>query len=173
MQLQNIIREIASIDPEMSDRISTRRAAMRGFAGMGARISLAALPLFLGSVFKKAYGQSNTGPVLEILNYALTLEYLESEFYAMGIAKGTALVPAGPATNAIQTIGNHEAAHVAFLKMAITATGGTPVDKPNFDFTAKGTFPDVFTSYATFLRARPASRQDVARWRLCRRNDDL
>lgn len=151
MQLQNIIREIASIDPEMSDRISTRRAAMRGFAGMGARISLAALPLFLGSVFKKAYGQSNTGPVLEILNYALTLEYLESEFYASGIAKGTALVPAGPATNAIQTIGNHEAAHVAFLKMAITATGGTPVDKPNFDFTAKGTFPDVFTSYATFL----------------------
>ncbi|ULQ52848.1 ferritin-like domain-containing protein [Flavihumibacter fluvii] len=151
MQFNNIIKEIAATDPEFPGRVHSRRSAMREFAGLGARISLAAMPLFIGSVFKKAYAQPSMGPVLEILNYALTLEYLESEFYATAITKGTALIPAGPATNAIQTISNHEAAHVSFLKMAITASGGVPVSKPNFDFTAKGTFGDVFTNYATFL----------------------
>ena len=38
-----------------------------------------------------------------------------------------------------------------FLKTAITASGGTPVSSPSFDFTAGGTFGDVFTNYNTFL----------------------
>ena len=73
---------------------------------------------------------------MEILNYALTLEYLEAGFYEAAIAKGTALVPAGAPAMAIKTIGDHETAHVAFLRTAIMGSGGTPVNKPNFDFTA-------------------------------------
>lgn len=151
MQFNNIINEIAAADPEMTERLSTRRTAMKEFAGMGMKVSLAALPLFLGSMFKKAYGQSSSGPVLEILNYALTLEYLEAAFYAAANAKGTDLIPAGAPAAAIQTIGSHEAAHVNFLKSAIMSLGGTPVSSPSFDFTAGGMFPDVFTNYATFL----------------------
>lgn len=153
MEFQHIINEIKKVDPEMPERLSDRRAAMKSFAGIGAKIGLAALPFFIGSIFKKAYAQSGPSQniVLDVLNYALTLEYLEAEFYAMGIAKGTALVPAGAPAAAIKTIGDHEAAHVEFLKTAITASGGTPVSKPTFDFTAGGTFANVFSDYATFL----------------------
>jgi hypothetical protein len=153
MQFQHIFNEIKKVDPELPERLSDRRSAMKSFAGIGAKIGLAAMPFLIGSLFKKAYAQSgpSQGVVLDVLNYALTLEYLEAEFYAMGIAKGTALVPAGAPANAIKTIGDHETAHVNFLKTAITAAGATPVAKPTFDFTAGGTFADVFTNYATFL----------------------
>ncbi len=153
MQFNNIIRGIQQVDPEMTERVSTRRKVMKEFAGIGAKLSLAAMPIFLGSLLKKAYGQSGPaqGAVMEILNYALTLEYLEAGFYEAAIAKGTALVPAGAPAMAIKTIGDHETAHVAFLRTAIMGSGGTPVNKPNFDFTAGGTFPDVFTNYGTFL----------------------
>lgn len=151
MEFKHILAEIERQDPEMGERLSSRRDTMKSFAGMGARIGLTALPFFMGSIFKKAYGQSNNTVVLEVLNYALALEYLEAAFYAAGIAKGTDLVPAGAPAGAIKTIGDHETAHVAFLKTAITQAGGTPVDSPEFDFTANGTFNDVFTSYGTFL----------------------
>lgn len=153
MQFQHIFNEIKKVDPELPERLSDRRSAMKSFAGIGAKIGLAAMPFLIGSIFKKAYAQSgpSQGVVLDVLNYALTLEYLEAEFYAMGIAKGTALVPAGAPANAIKTIGDHETAHVNFLKTAITAAGATPVAKPTFDFTAGGAFADVFTNYATFL----------------------
>ncbi|MGZ5247616.1 MAG: ferritin-like domain-containing protein, partial [Flavitalea sp.] len=117
-----------------------------------------AIPLALGSLFKKAYAGTNgtKDTIVEILNYALTLEYLEAEFYAMAVAKGTALVPAGPATGAIKTIADHETAHVNFLKAAITGVGGTPVAKPTFDFSGgkgsgNGPFKDAFTNYELFL----------------------
>ncbi len=152
MNFNHILTAIQETDPEFQERVSTRRTIMKSLAGMGAKLSLAALPVFVGSVFKKAYAQSpNSQVVLEILNYALTLEYLEAAFYREAMERGAALIPPGAPTAAIATIGNHETAHVSFLKTAIMSSGGAPVDEPDFDFTAGNTFPDVFTSYATFL----------------------
>ena len=153
MNLQHIFAQIEKEDPEVYARMDTRRGAMQRFAGIGRKLSLAALPLALGSMFQKAYaGTRNvTDTAIDILNYALTLEYLEAEFYKNGIAAGTVLVPAGAPANAIATIGAHETAHVNFLTSAVKAAGGTPATKPTFDFTAKGTFPTVFTVYETFL----------------------
>src|SRR5690606_26031876 len=54
----------------------------------------------------------------------------------------------GPPTGAITTIRDHEIAHVAFLKQVL---GSDAVSKPGFDFTAGGTFNNVFTDYDTFL----------------------
>jgi hypothetical protein len=153
MNLQNILTEIEKTDPEVYDRLDTRRNAMKSFAKTSGKIALAALPFALGSMFQKAYG-SPTAPtdvILDTLNFALTLEYLEANFYIKAVASG--IIPSGDALNSLTVIRDHENEHVTFLKTAITAAGGTPVSftASNFDFTAKGTFPNVFADYGTLL----------------------
>jgi hypothetical protein len=74
-----------------------------------------------------------------ILNYALTLEYLETEFYAKVIA---AKLFNGSVGSLIETFGAQEAQHVAALKAAVTSLGGTPVAK------VEGKFP-ITTAAAT------------------------
>jgi hypothetical protein len=151
MNLYHIIQEIEKSDPEVYDRLGSRRAAMKNFAGFGKKLAVAAIPIAFGSMLNKAYGQGTATSILDVLNYALTLEYLESGFYAMGNAAATTLIPTTEEKAVIKVIGDHESEHVTFLKSAITAAGGTPVNKPVFDYTAKGTFADVFTNYQTFL----------------------
>lgn len=152
MNVSNIINEIEKVDADVYEKLDTRRSAMKSFASIGGKIALAAVPLALGSMFQKAYAGTTgtTDTVVDILNYALTLEYLEAEFYRQGVA-ASGLIPAGDTLAGIQLIAKHEAAHVAFLRTAITAAGGKYVDGLKFDFTAKGTFPNVFTSFETFL----------------------
>jgi rubrerythrin len=150
MNLHHIITEIEKTDPEIYDRLNNRRETIKNFSGFAGKVALAAVPIALGGLFKKAYGQTSTS-IIDVLNYALTLEYLEAEFYQKGNQAGAALIPTMAAQQAISTIGAHETAHVNFLKTAITASGGTPVSKPTFDFSAKGTFNDVFSNYQTFL----------------------
>ncbi len=149
MNIHKIITEIEKADPEVYQRLDTRRGAMSMFRNLGGKIALTALPLALGGMFKKAYGQSAT-TIVDTLNFALTLEYLEAEFYTTGYAT-SGLIPTPPAQGAIMTIRDHENAHVALLKTTIAALGGTPVTKPNFDFTADGAFPTVFSDYDLFL----------------------
>jgi hypothetical protein len=156
MNFQNILSEIESVDPEIYERTSERRSAFKNFGKIGTRLSLAALPFALGSIFQKAYGQTTTG-VIGVLNFALQLEYIEANFYIKGVAT-SGLIPAGSALTALTTIRDHENAHVNFLRTAITSAGGTPYTytASQFDFTAKGAFPDVFTNYNTFLAVAQA-----------------
>ncbi|MGN6541795.1 MAG: ferritin-like domain-containing protein [Ginsengibacter sp.] len=153
MNLQNILTEIEKTDPEVYDRLDTRRNVMKSFAKTSGKIALAALPFALGSMFQKAYGSPTTPTdvILDTLNFALTLEYLEANFYIKAVASG--IIPSGDALNSLTVIRDHENEHVTFLKTAITAAGGTPVSftASNFDFTAKGTFPKVFSDYGTLL----------------------
>lgn len=151
MNLQNILQEIEKVDPELEERMASRRSALKDFAGLGGKIALTALPFALGSFFNKSYGQSTNATVLEILNYALTLEYLEAEFYATALTKASITFPTDAAKNAITKIKNDEAAHVAFLKTAIAAAGGTAIPKPTFNFESNATFGNVFANYVTFL----------------------
>jgi hypothetical protein len=158
MKIENIINHIETVDPEIYQRVDGRRSAMKNFAKFSGKIALASLPIAFGSMLNKAYA-SPTGTkdaITDILNFALTLEYIESEFYKKAYdaaVGGTLAIPAGAPLAAIKTIRDHEIAHVAFLSSAITAAGGTPVSftAASFDFTAKGTFPNVFTDYALFL----------------------
>lgn len=153
MNLQNILSEIEQKDPEVLQKLNTRRNAMKDFAKLSGKVALASVPFALGSMFKKAYG-SPTAPtdiIIDTLNFALTLEYLEANFYIKAVASG--IIPSGAALTAITTIRDHENAHVNFLKTAISAAGGTPVSftAASFDYTAKGTFPTVFSDYGVLL----------------------
>lgn len=153
MNLYNIIEEIEKTDPEVYERLDGRRDAIKKFASFSGKAALAAVPLALGSMFKKSFGQSASMQILDVLNFALTLEYLESEFYVTGLSSG---VIASVDVPAFQTISTHELEHVEFLRSTIVALGGTPVSKPTFDYTAgdgsmSGPFADVFTNYATYL----------------------
>jgi rubrerythrin len=66
-----------------------------------------------------------------ILNYALTLEYLESEFYAKVIAAG---LFSGKVASLLKDFGSQEDEHVVALKGAVSKLGGTPVAKPEGKF---------------------------------------
>ena len=83
------------------------------------------------------------GGDLDILNYALTLEYLESDFYATGLAKGFL---SGRELELITPIGDHEKQHVAAVTSTIKSLGGTPVSKPKITYPA-----GTFDSKAKFL----------------------
>jgi hypothetical protein len=155
MNLQHIVNEIEKVDPEVYAKLDTRRNTMRRFAFVGKVLATAAIPSAFGSMFKKAYGQSTTD-IVGVLNYALTLEYLEAEFYTTAVSKGTTLIPTGAATSAFTTIRDHENAHVKFLQDTIKALGATPVSKPTFDFSGgmgsgNGPFKDAFTNYDLLL----------------------
>jgi len=155
MNLHNLITEMEKADSEVYDRLDSRREAVKSFASLGGKLALAAVPLALGSLLSKAYGQSSSGQILGVLNFALTLEYLEAEFYNTGLASA-GLIPAGSDRTAFQVIADHENQHVQFLKTTITALGGMPVPKPTFDFTAgngtgAGPFAGVFSNYSLFL----------------------
>jgi hypothetical protein len=137
---------LSDLDPELTGRMTSRRNAMRqAVLGLGA---LASAPVVLSSLAGSAFGQGAQLPrkVRDVLNFALTLEYLEDEFYRMALGSND-LIPSDTRPM-FEEIGKHEAAHVELLKSTL---GSHAAKKPNFDFTAKGAFGDVFSNYKTFL----------------------
>ncbi|KFA50660.1 hypothetical protein S40293_04870 [Stachybotrys chartarum IBT 40293] len=75
----------------------------------------------------------------DILNYALTLEHLEDNFYRQGLANFTEaqFADAGfdsTLYNNIRTISSDESAHVNFLTSALEAAGAVPVEACTYSF---------------------------------------
>ncbi len=128
---------------------ATRRDTFRKLGTFARDAAMVGLPLGAAMLSpNRASAQSGTTTV-SVLNFALTLEYLEADFYTMGLDSGNLLT--GDTRAIIAQISKHETAHVAFLQSTISALGGTPVSRPNFDFTAGGTFADVFSNSTTYL----------------------
>lgn len=64
---------------------------------------------------------------VDVLNYALTLEYLESTFYEQGNGRG---LLSGMAKSTLTDIQHDEEFHVKAITQTIHKLGGTPVAKP-------------------------------------------
>jgi rubrerythrin len=84
---------------------------------------------------------------VRILNYALTLEFLEASFYAQAVANGAAGANAALARFA-QVVARHEAKHVTFLRNAL---GSAAIRKPAFDFGSAVTDEATFAKTAQIL----------------------
>lgn len=120
-----------------------RRRFLRTAAVIGAGSTLAAAGVHGGLAFG-----DNKSNDLEILNYALTLEYLEADFYAQGV-KGGSL--SGRTLALIEPIVDHEEQHVKAVTQTIKDLGGKPVSKPKF------TYPSgTFTNRTKFLTTASA-----------------
>lgn len=139
---------LGGIDPEITDQLLTRRDAIRRGASTSTKVvaglAMASVPIALAALAKDAFA-ALPADIVDVLNFALKLEYLESSFYNTGVGT-SGLIPASDMA-VFQQIQKHENAHVAYL---VGALGPAAIAKPNFDFTAGGMFPDVFSNYATF-----------------------
>ena len=76
------------------------------------------------------FGKGDVG----ILNYALTLEYLETAFYADVIKSGLFV---GAELETIRKFGAEEAEHVQALTQAVKQLGGKPAPEPKAEFPLK------------------------------------
>lgn len=97
--------------------------------------SASAPPATTAATTTSAAASSSTGSAsgdLAILNYALTLEYLETEFYKKVVKSG---LFSGAAGSLVKSFGAQEQTHVDALKATVMKLGGTPAPKP------KGKFP--------------------------------
>lgn len=92
-------------------------------------------------ITSEAFAQG--GGDADIFNFALTLEYLEREFYQKALDAG---VLSGPALGVVTNLRDHEAAHVDAITAALQGAGATPVAKPEFTFP-----PDALSSQASVL----------------------
>ena len=156
MNFVNLLQEIENIDPEITQRLHPRRSAIKNITSFGSKVTLAALPFALGTLFQKAYGATALPTAIaDVFNIALTLEYLEFSYYTKGISTPK-LIPADDLPS-IQRILADESNHITFLK-TLLGTQALPV--PTFDYTGNGNgggpITDTFTLYASFIKVAQA-----------------
>ena len=159
---------LAGIDPEITERLVSRRDAIRQGATMSSKLAaglaMGSVPVALAALTKDVFGQT-PGDILDVLQFAFILENLENEFYkaVLGtsalVAQNSAFatvraqVP-DAAKQALQQIQKHEQQHTDFLKATIPSFGGTAptITAADFDFTGgNGSGTGPFARAATEL----------------------
>jgi rubrerythrin len=123
------------------EAVEFRGTTRAGFILRGALAAGAAYGASAVSPFVRGALARNGADDVDILNFALTLEYLESDFY---LHKAKSVGLSGEAKSLAAMFGEQEQAHVKALMTTIKNAGGTPAKKPSFMFPA--------TDQASFLK---------------------
>ena len=119
-------------EAEAAVATDTRAQFFRKAAVTGGAIGSAAF--FTGMLPAVAEGKASKKRDVKILKYALTLEFLEAEFYDEAVRDGGLT---GPALDLARLLADHEATHVTALRQTLMSVGANVPAKPSFDF--KGT----------------------------------
>ena len=153
---------------DLADDHASRNAFLRMVGGGAAAAGLATLLAACGGEDPNETGKVETvsrgtgrgsgksdatpeegGDDVEILNYALKLEHLETAFYQE--AEETGLIKDKRALELLKAFGETEATHVETLKATVKKLGGTPVSKPTtrFELVFEGGAEMILQSAAT------------------------
>ncbi len=128
---------------EAADKVGPEtRAAFLRKAGLGAGAVVAG-GAFSGVLPALARGATIPKSDIDILNFALTLEYLEATFYQEGLRQVGGL--SGDVQALSEEIGSNESEHVDELTKTIEDLGGKPDKAPELDF------GDAFEDEDSFL----------------------
>jgi hypothetical protein len=124
--------ELAGVEIiEDSGDLSRSEVILKGALAAGAVYGT----FMVGPFVKRALAMSEGGDV-GILNFALTLEYLESSFYDEAKTRARA---SGELKSLIALLAEDEKQHVEALTATIVQLGGKPVAEPKFDFSYSDT----------------------------------
>jgi rubrerythrin len=118
------------IDEESGD-LSRSDVLLKGALAAGAVYGA----LAVGPFVRKALAMTGSSDV-DILNFALTLEYLEAKFYEEAKSRAKA---SGELKSLVNLLASDEEQHVEALTATIKQLGGKPVAEPKFDFPYSGT----------------------------------
>jgi rubrerythrin len=119
----------------------TRSAFLvRGTLAAGAAYGLGAVSPFVSRSLAQGGGD------IDVVNYALTLEYLEAAFYLQAAKKVPGL--SGDLKKLVKELGENEQEHVDALVATAKKLGGTPVKKPKVDFGQAFASKDAFLKVA-------------------------
>jgi rubrerythrin len=112
---------------------------LKGAMAAGAMYGAGAVSPFVG----RALAQSGGGDV-DVVNFALTLEYLEAAFYTEAVKSTKGL--SGDVAKLAKELRDNEMLHVDALTATVKKLGGTPAKQPAVDFGG------AFASVDTFLK---------------------
>lgn len=132
------IRVAPSLVTVEVETINRSALLVRGALAAGAVYGATAV----SPLVRRAFAQGSMGDI-DILNFALTLEYLEAAFYSEAAKQVSGL--SGDVAGYVKSFGDEEQEHVDALGATIKDLGGKPVKAPGVDF------GDAFSSQDAFL----------------------